>query len=772
MKNRVRIFGILFSVLYLSLASYGKNIVPRQQAVAFSLKDVHLTTGAFRHAMELDEQWLLSFEPDRFLSGFRSESGLNPKAPKYGGWESQGVAGQTFGHYLSALSMMYAATGNEALNDRIRYSVNELDSCQQAFDLNGLVAGFPDAKKLFQEIMEGDIRTEGFDLNGSWVPLYNIHKLFAGLIDVYRFTGSRQAYDVLLNLANGFEHMMSGLNDLQIQKILICEHGGINESMAEMYALTGDRRFIVLAQRLNHRAIIDPLMNKKDELAGKHANTQIPKIIGVIREYELTGNRTYFDIADFFWNTVVHHHSYVIGGNSEAEHFGVPDRTCDRLSDKTCENCNTYNMLKLTKHLFMLNPSADKADYYERALYNQILASQNAETGMVCYMSPLSTGSARHYSTPFDSFWCCVGTGLENHARYGEFIYFSDRQDNLLVNLFIPSVLDWKKRNIKFIQKTSYPESDTIRFMLKADRKQKFTIRLRYPSWAQDGFSLYVNGDIVKSKADRGSYIDIERCWHNGDEICYILPKSIESEPALGDESLRAYLYGPVVLSGVLEKQQDYYPVIVSDDLNNIDPVMELSGKGLVFDLKKSQPYRICMKPYYQRKDSLLMVYFEHYSTQDWNNRQEDILLKQNYERWIEKQTVSTFSPGEMQPERDHHFRGKKTGIGEVQGRKYRNAVDGGWFSFDMQVLPDQPIDISAVFWGNLGDIYKFAIEIDGFSVATVIIHWWGNAFIEKTYHIPEQLTHGKNKVEVTFRALDERSVAGPLFGCKILKRN
>ncbi|MDD3078817.1 MAG: glycoside hydrolase family 127 protein [Paludibacter sp.] len=764
-----------YIILFLSvftLLSFAENKIPVPQAIPFPLSSVRLTDSRFKRAMEADEKWLLSFNPDRFLSGFRTESGLKPKAPKYGGWESQGVAGQTFGHYLSALSMMYASTGNELLNDRIKYSVNELDSCQQAFDYYGLVEGFPRARDLFTEIARGDIQTAGFDLNGCWVPLYNLHKLFAGLIDVYNYTGNRQAYDVLLKLANGFEHIMSGLPDSLIQKILLCEHGGINESMAEVYALTGNKKFIVLAERLNHKVILDPLAREQDDLAGKHANTQIPKVIGVMREYELTGNEKFFKTADFFWNTVVHNHSYVIGGNSESEHFGIPGRTCDRITDKTCETCNTYNMLKLTKHLFMLHPSGAKADYYERALYNQILGSQNPETGMVCYMSPLSTNSRRQYSTPFDSFWCCVGTGLENHARYGEFIYCTDQQNDLYVNLFIPSVLNWESRSVKVVQETAFPASDTIRIRLEMKKRQKFTLKLRYPEWAKNGFSLYVNGKPVRSKITAENYVAVKRRWSDGDRISWVVPESVTSEAALGDEHIRAYLYGPVVLSGVLDGKHPVYPVVVTDSIGDAASVVERAGRtGLNFQMKKSQPYQIGMKPYYERKDSELMVYFEHYTTGEWKKKKDEILLKQNYDKWVKAQMVSEFQPGEMQPERDHNFTGKNLGVGEMQGRKYRKAVDGGWFSFEMPVLPDQPLDLSATFWGNLGDIYKFNIEVEDVSIATVIIHWWGNSFIEKNYHIPESLTKGKNKVAVTFRALDDKSVAGPLFSCEILKR-
>jgi DUF1680 family protein len=747
-----------------------QNRLPEEQLREFSLHDVRLTNSPFKHAMERDEVWLLSFDPDRFLSGFRSESGLTPKAPKYGGWESQGVAGQTFGHYLSALSMMYASTGNEKLNERIKYSINELDTCQQAFDLQGLVAGFPRAKGLFQEIMAGEVRTEGFDLNGGWVPLYTMHKLFAGLIDVHKYTGNRQAYSVLMNLSEGLNQLFSGLSDEQIQKILICEHGGINESVAEIYALTGDEKYIRLADRLNHKVVLDSLIQGVDDLAGKHANTQIPKVIGLIRQYELTGDRQKFKGADFFWNTVLHHHSYVIGGNSEAEHFGVPDRTYDRITDKTCENCNTYNMLKLTRHLHELNPSVEKVDFYERALYNQILSSQRPSDGMVCYMSPLAAGSRRWFSTPFDSFWCCVGTGIENHARYGEFIYLSDKNKNLYVNLFIPSVLTWKERNIAFSQVTDFPASNVVSYVINTEKEQRFALNIRVPKWTGKTH-LLINGKEVSTQL-KNNYLYIEREWKNGDEITYTLSPKLSSEAALGDSLLRAYLYGPIVLSAILDRKEsdNINPVVVTDDFNDANSVLENTKEPLLFTFTKSQPDIVKMKPYYQTSDETLMVYFEHYTKKDWEENSNLILMKQNRERWLKERTVSHFRPGEMQPERDHNFKGENIELGEMEGRKYRKAP-AGWFSFDMAVFPDKPMDLSATFWGNLGDIYKFQIEVEGTSIATVIIHWWGNQFVEKTYHIPTELTQGKRSVNVKFRALNKKSVAGPLFDCKVLNR-
>jgi len=764
---------LLSTLLFSACSDNPDNNKDFSGMVAFDLADVRLGESPFKHAMDMDGKWLLSLDPDRLLSGFRLESGLAPKAEKYGDWESGGVCGHTFGHYLSAMSMLYASTGNEEILERINYSINELDSCQQVFG-GGLVAGFPRARGLFNEISQGDIRTEGFDLNGGWVPLYTLHKLFAGLIDVYRLTGNQQAYKVLTALSEGIYNVFNNLTDDQIQQILICEHGGINESMAEVSDLTRDGKFLTLAGRLNHKAVLDPLAQGRDELAGKHANTQIPKVIGVIRQYELNGDSTLYNVGDFFWNTVVHNHSYVIGGNSEAEHFGVPNCTYDRITDRTCENCNTYNMLKLTKHLYQLDPAIEKVDYYERALYNQILSSQNPKDGMVCYMSPLAAGSKRTFSTPFNSFWCCVGTGLENHTRYGEFIYFTDNNDNLYVNLFIPSRLNWRKRDIVFSQETSFPLSDTVRYTVKINdsKDQKFILNLRYPEWAKKGFTLAINGEKQDIKQAPGNYIHINRIWSDNDVIEYILPKSITSEAALGNKDVRAYLYGPIVLSAVFdEPDPSVYPAVVIDHFEDVSSIIESTGDPLFFNLKAARPYTVKMKPYYQTGDSRVMVYFDHYTKNDWAEYGEDNISNRNDEMMMKKRTVSSFQPGEMQPERDHNFKGENLELGEISGRKYRKAVDGGWFSFDMDVVPDRKMNMVATYWGHFGDIYKFVIEIDDVPVSTAIIHWWGQKFIDKTYYIPQELTKGKNKVTVKFRAIEDVCVAGPLFGCKMIKQ-
>jgi uncharacterized protein len=736
----------------------------------FSLHDVRITDGMFKHAMELDKKWLLSLEPDRLLSGFRLESGLTPKAEKYGGWESAGLTGHTLGHYLSACAMMYASTGDEQLNRQIQYTITELDSCQQAFG-NGLVAAFPRAKEVFEEIQRGDIRSTGFDLNECWVPMYNMHKLFAGLIDVYEYTGNKFAYEILIKLSDWMVSVFSPLSDEQLQKILDAEHGGINEALASVYDLSRQQKYLDLSLRLNHHKVLGPLANKQDKLAGLHANTQIPKVVGTIRQYEVSGDTSLFILADFFWSTVVNHHSYVIGGNSEAEHFGLHDKTYDRITGATCETCNSYNMLKLTRHLFQINQEIEKADYYERTLYNHIFASQNPEDGMVCYFSPLASGSQKGYSNPFDAFWCCVGSGLENHSRYGEFIYFSDSKDNLYVNLFIPSQLNWKKRNIEIEQITNFPESDTTSFKFEMKKNEKFKLKLRYPEWAKNGYTVLLNGkkiEVDNKSAMPGSYLSIKRKWKDGDRLLYVLPMSLSSEEALGDSTMRAYLYGPVVLAAQLTG--DDIPVVLTSQLNDAEKNVSPTSEKLEFIIDSTYPAGVRLIPYYKTTNNRMMVYFKHLTPDEWKKKRDILTGKISKEQSLKNNTVDYFRLGEMQPERDHNFNGTNSKIVEIEGRKCRETTKGGSISFAMDVLPDEPMDLQCTYWGQVGADRKFSIAVDGEEFTVESVHWWGERFVDKPYKIPQNLTTGKKKVVVEFKALDEDCIVGPISEMRILK--
>ena len=449
MRGRV-FFFLLFAVALCALCDASRvnaqTVAPdriRREAHPFRLEDVRLLDGPFKAAMTRDAEYLLRLEPDRLLSGFRKEAGLTPKAKAYGGWESMTIAGHSLGHYLSAVALMFASTGDTRFRDRVNYILAELDACQRT-NGNGYVAAIPNGKKIFQEVSAGDIRPQPFDLNGGWVPWYTLHKLFAGLLDAHQYLQSTKALDIAAKLGDWADTTLAKLTEEQFQRMLDTEHGGMNEVLAELYARTGNKKYLQLSRRFHHKVVLEPLTRQEDRLQGLHANTQIPKLIGLARRYELTSDEADKTAAEFFWQRVVHHHSYVNGGHSDGERFGPPDKLNNRLSQNTAETCNTYNMLKLTRHLFEWHASASYADYYERALYNHILASQNPDDGMVCYYVPLRAGSRKVYSKPFDSFWCCVGTGMENHAKYGEAIYFHGN-NALWVNLLFPSELNWRE---------------------------------------------------------------------------------------------------------------------------------------------------------------------------------------------------------------------------------------------------------------------------------------------------------------------------------------
>jgi DUF1680 family protein len=761
---------ILFGFILLAVVSnisQGQVVPATLKALPFSLHDVRLIDGPFKHAQELDEKWLQEIEPDRLLSGYLKEAGLTPKAAKYGGWESTGLSGHSLGHYLSALSLMYASTGNALYKERVNYICSVLSKCQKA-NGNGFTAGFPDANKVMEQIGKGEIKSSGFDVNGAWVPYYNLHKLFAGLIDATNLTQSEEAKSVLLALAEWFYNLHKQLTDEQIQQILQCEHGGINEALADIYAITKDQKFLELSFRFNHKAILDPLSEGRDELAGKHANTQIAKVIGTAKQYLLTQNNKSFRTASYFFDEVTHQHTYCIGGNSSAEYFGEPGHLENRITASTCESCNSYNMLKLDKLLFMANPTVSLADYYETTLFNHIYASQNHETGMVLYFSPLMTGSKKTdngYSSKFDSFWCCVGSGWESQSKYGEAVYFKTPDNDLIINLFISSELNWAERNLKLTQTTSFPEEGKTSFILKTDKPQKFAIRLRVPSWTLADYKVSVNGKAIQSDVKPGNYLVIDRKWRNGDRIDYSFSMPITTKEIPGNSKLLAFLYGPIVLSASLKEGDD--GVLVSNG-DPVKQVVQISKKPLRFQLMNHvDTDGLELMPYFDNQ-GVQAVYFESFTPDEWKSSKDDWLLKKDKEQYLAKSTIDQLQFGEMQPERDHQFNGEKTIIGERLGKKIRETDVNGWIEFNMTVRPNQGQLLMASFYGNVGS-RSFSIYVDGKYLTTETIHWMGDRFVDKSYSIPMNMTEGKNMVRIRFQAKDD-SMVPPVREVRIMR--
>jgi len=743
------------------------------KAYSFDLKDVKLLPGPFKQAMEADAAYLLAIEPNRLLAAFRAHSGLQPKGKMYGGWESSGLAGHTLGHYLSAISMHYASTREPEFLTRVNYIVSQLNECQAARK-TGYIGAIPKEDTIWAEVAKGDIRSHGFDLNGGWSPWYTVHKVMAGLLDAYLYCGNTQALQVCKGMANWTGETIKNLDDDKLQKMLLCEYGGMTEVLANLYAITGDKKYLALSYKFYDKRILDPLAKKEDVLPGKHSNTQIPKIIASARRYELTGDANDKAIADFFWETVVNNHSYATGGNSNYEYLSEPRKLNDKLTENTTETCNTYNMLKLTRHLFATAPSALLMDYYEKALYNHILASQNHETGMMCYFVPMRMGGKKEYSDQFDTFTCCVGSGMENHVKYNEGIYSRGADGSVYVNLFIPSVLNWAAKGLSLKQESNLPANDHISFTINTTKPGPLTIRIRKPHWAVNP-AISINGKQQPVKIDEHGYIAISRSWKNGDKITFTAPENLYTEALPDNANRRAIFYGPVLLAGILgDKEPDPtkgIPVFVTSETDPNKWLQMVDKNQLTFrTLNTAQPQDVNLIPFNRTKNEYYSVYWDVFTPDAWTVQQKAYDEQRKQQQELDARTTDILRVGEMQPERDHSFSGENLITGEDHQKKWRSTENGGFVSFDMKVDANAENTLINTYWGmdNRGRV--FDIMIDGTKLTTVDLNKYKESrFYDVSYVIPDEITKGKQKVTVKFVPKQGNS-AGPVYGSRMVK--
>lgn len=776
MRNALILF---FFFCWGQLWVYGEQkfvVIPdkiQEKAAPFSLADLRLQPGSiFKNAMDKDAQWLLDLEPDRLLHRFRLNAGLKPKGDIYGGWESRGVSGHTLGHYLSACSMMYAASGNQLFKDRVDYIVEELAECQRARK-TGYVGGIPEEDRIWQEVSSGNIRTQGFDLNGGWVPWYTLHKLWAGLIDAYQHTGNELAKEVVIRLTDWAVDSFEHLREAQFQNMLRSEFGGMNEVLAEVYAMTGNEAYLRLARMFYHREVLEPLKEGRDELEGKHSNTQIPKIIGQARLYELTGEHKDSVISTFFWERMVNHHSYVNGGNSNYEHLGKSDCLNDRLSAYTSETCNTYNMLKLTRHLFFWSPKDEYIEYYERALYNHILASQNPEDGMVCYSVPLKSGTEKVFSNRFDSFWCCVGTGFENHVKYAENVFAQSVSDKgLFVNLFIPTTLNWKEKGMEITMTTQFPKDSKIYISFRGER-QKFPLHIRYPKWCMRGIKVYLNGKVKDIEAVPGTYFTLNEDWGNETKLVLDIPMDLYTISMPDNKNRIGIFYGPVLLAASLgDKELKEYdiPCLISDRGSEfvVKKIKEIGELPLHFQIHTASGSLLNLQPFYSVYNQKHAVYFDIFTSKEWEIKKKEYRKMIEEEKALNARTIDYFRIGEMQPEREHDLGSENSSTGQVDGVSYRDASDG-WFAFDMEVDAREEVQLVCSYWGTDKGNRNFDILLDDKLFQTVSLDGsHGNRVFKETYDIPISFTHGKQKLRVRFQS-HSGHIAGGLFGIRTM---
>jgi uncharacterized protein len=665
------------------------------QMQPFKLQDVRITDGPFKNAQDVDLKYILDMEPDRLLAPYLIDAGFPTKEDRYGNWESIGLDGHIAGHYLSALAMLYASTDNPELKTRLDYMLSELERCQNK-NGNGYVGGIPQGKIFWERINKGDIDGSGFGLNNTWVPLYNIHKLFAGLIDTYHITNSEKAKTIVVKLGDWFIDLIAPLSDEQIQNILRTEHGGINESFADLYIITKDDKYLETAKKLTHKNFLNPLLQKEDKLTGMHANTQIPKVLGFEKIAELTNNQKLSDAVKYFWNNVSQTRSVAFGGNSVSEHFNpVNDFSGMIKSNEGPETCNSYNMLRLSKALFINNNDASYLDFYERTLYNHILSSQHPEKGGFVYFTPIRPNHYRVYSQPETSMWCCVGSGLENHTKYGELVYSHNNTD-VFVNLFIPSTLNWKEKGIELTQNTKFPYENQSEIILKLKKKQTFSLNIRQPKWAEN-FEILVNGKVQKIQENPSSYISINRTWKSGDNITIRFKTSTHLENLPDGSNWVAYVDGPIVLAAKTSTEDldglfaddsrmghathgKYIPLdqayaLVGDKDTYLSKAKNIGNRRFSLDSLELQPF-------FEVHDARYQMYFQTYSNEEYGEKQALLKQQEMAAAALEAKTVDKINCGEQQPEVGHLYKGEKSNSGYSDDKFWRSTR--GYMSYQL----------------------------------------------------------------------------------------
>lgn len=787
-------FALPLALLSVAAASPAAQVSTPREAGTFPLARVRLLDGPFKHAQDVNRDYLLAHDIDRLLAPFRIEAGLPSPKAKYPNWESMGLDGHTGGHYLTALAQHWAATGDLECKRRLDAMVAALAECQQAGG-DGYVGGIPRGRTLWNDIAAGRHDFQSFTLNGAWVPWYNVHKTFAGLHDAWILTGNEQARDVLVRLADWCDTLLARLTDEQMQAMLGTEHGGMNETLADVYAITGDAKYLRLAQRFSHRAILAPLLRHEDRLTGLHANTQIPKIIGFARIAELGGDASWRDAARFFWDRVSGHRSLAFGGNSVSEHFNPADDFSALLkSTQGPETCNTYNMLRLSEALFRAEPAARLADFYERALYNHILASQHPEHGGYVYFTSARPGHYRVYSQAETAFWCCVGTGMENHGKYGSFIYArSGADDVLFVNLFVPSELDWRERGVRVRQETTFPDEDRTALVINIAQPQRFTLRVRHPVWCTQP-AITVNGSPYPSDSSPSSYLEITREWSDGDRVEIALPMRTTVEGLPDGSPWYAIMHGPILLAhpagnadlqGLLadagrmsqvaegpEVPLDKAPVLLAA-ANEIAPhvVADTAAGPLHFRLTRivEPPAEggLALIPFFRLHDSRYQMYWETTTREALAARKEQLAAAERARAAREAATIDRVAPGEQQPEAEHAFQGEETETGIYNGRRWRH---GKTFQYTFDIRGAKAAVLSVTYSGTDSGRLFDILANDTHIATQQLVGESPGEFVEKRYEIPAAVLAAAPGGRVTIRFVAKRVLAGGVYDVRLLR--
>jgi uncharacterized protein len=764
---------------------------------SFSSGDVTLLDGPFKHARDLNIETLLQYDADRLLAPYRKEAGLPLKGSSYSNWE--GLDGHVAGHYLSALAMNYAAVKHRDCKKRMDYIVGELKACQRSNTSSypewgaGYIGGVPNSKVIWEKLKLGDLGP----YHKAWVPWYNLHKMYAGLRDAWLYAGNEDARMMFLTFCDWGIAITSALTETQMQSMLDTEHGGMNEIFADAYQLTKDEKYLHAAERFSHNMLLDAMAQERDNLDNKHANTQVPKAIGFQRIAELTGDGKYERAAGFFWETVTTNRSLAFGGNSRREFFPSVAACDDFVNDvEGPESCNSYNMLKLSEGLFRRNSSARYMDYYERTLYNHILATQHPMHGGYVYFTPVRPQHYKVYSAPNKAMWCCVGSGMENHSKYNQLIY-THKKDSLFLNLFIASELYWRVRGIKLRQETNFPDEEETTVTI-TEGAAKFSLLLRYPSWVAEGaLKIFVNDKEFKHDAHHSSYVALQRQWKKGDRIRIVLPMHNTIEPMPNVPEYVAVLHGPVLLASKtsIENPKDFVadesrwghipggkrlpidtaPIIVEDNKSKIAQLVPVKGAPLTFrfpQLKIINGVDAVLEPYFRIHDSRYTMYWMTLSNSLYKVYVDSIAEVEKKKIALEQRTVDFVAPGEQQPEADHHLMSERSKTGNHLDEFWRDAEDGGFFSYNISTGGEDQLSLIVRYWGAEWGNRKFNIFIGEEKLVAEdnTGKWNQSKFFDVEYVIPESMVKDKTTIRVKFKALPQNT-AGAVYFVRLVKR-
>ena len=763
----------------------------------FPLGDVTLLDGPLKKARDLNIKTLLQYDCDRLLAPYRKEAGLEPRAKTYPNWD--GLDGHVGGHYLTAMAIN-AATGNEECRQRMEYMISELQLCADANTQNhpewgkGYVGGMPNSERIWSNFKKSDFGV----YFGSWAPFYNLHKMYAGLRDAWLYCGNEQAKKLFLGFCDWAIDLTANLSDEQMERMLSNEHGGINEVLVDAYAITKDQKYLDVAKRFSHRQLLTPMSQRQDCLDNMHANTQVPKVVGFERISELSGDESYHNAADFFWDIVTGERSLAFGGNSRREHFPSKEACVDFINDiDGPETCNTNNMLKLTEDMHRRNPEARYADYYELATFNHILSSQHPEHGGYVYFTSARPRHYRNYSAPNEAMWCCVGTGMENHGKYGQFIY-THVGNALYVNLFVASELNWKEKGLTLKQETAFPYGETSKITITSGKGQ-FPLLVRYPGWVKPGqFSVKVNGKAVQLISGPSSYVAIDRQWKKGDviEVTFPMHNSVKYLPNVPQYA--ALMHGPILLgmkTGMEDLAHlvaddsrfgqyasgkklpiDQAPILIADNIEDIaNQLTPVDGKPLHFTLSTKMENGIHneLQPFFEIHDSRYMIYWLALTEKTHKDYVERLAREEQERQALEARTVDKVQPGEQQPETDHKMETDRSNTGNTNDVFFRDARNGHHFSYLMQTGGETDLTLRLTFWGQ--DEWRtceFDIMIDDQLMCSVnnTHKWRTSQFKTEDYVIPADLLKGKQQIRIKFVASPNRQI-GEIYGVRLIKR-